>query len=303
MYRAHTTSVGDGFRSGYNQLPSFLGNTSGVRTGNLLSKPNFSNNARVSANIYTSLAAGGQYIPLTPLIASGWFELRQNAKTKYLQFKASNTGNGTLQIPPMKADTQGTRLLINALSGAGSLCIVSYYDMYDRESVVIGTSLVNFQPSGNISKLVSIYVVTTATTNLEISVQHALGNPYFDMNNKRVDLLAFMKNGSTLQGSSATATYGTFLNPFIARTMQLTSAITPINQYLVTTTQNPATIPSISRLNNNTQSAPANIKTNIMMLQNNPNVLGVERNKFNPEMARAAEGWTPNSNFWTNWIS
>lgn len=302
MYRAHTTSVGDGYRSGYNQLPSFLGNTTGVRTGNLLTKPSFGNNNRLTVNVYTNLPVGGQYLNLNALVSpTGWFEYGQNPKTKYLQFRGGVSGNGTLQINPMKADTMGTRLLINATSGAGSLCIISYYDIYDRESVVISTSLANFQPNANISKLVSIYVVPTSITNLDISVQHLHACPYFDMNNKDAKLPSFMKVGR-LMGATAAATYGTFQNPSINRTMWMNRPAES-TQYAVSTSQNPNTLPGVGRLSNNSVVTSTQIKLGFFMLQNNPNVLGTERNKFIPDMARVAEGWTPNSGFWTNWVN
>ena len=83
MYRAHTTSIGDGYRCGNNMMPNALGSVSGVRTGNLVTNPYFGNNNRIGVANFAGLPVGGQFLDLSLLVASGWWEMGQNPKTKF----------------------------------------------------------------------------------------------------------------------------------------------------------------------------------------------------------------------------
>lgn len=296
MYRAHTTSVGDGFRSGNNVMPGSLGTTTGVRTGNLVTNSYFGTNARLGNFTYTGIPVGTQYLDLSVLVSTGYWEMGENALGKYIKNTVPKTGDTLTQLDPMNVKEVGTGLLIQPTNATN--LVLSGYDLYDRKVVMLFPSPATTQSFTALSKITSVRFDVSATATCAFSSNQNLGVPYYTFTQPNAQSSINRISGSLI--SLAQANSVPFTNFSILAGLTRTRAAL---NYAGTNIDNPTLIGRYSRI------AGSPLFTNgvtyyIQMLQNNPTALGVEENSFNPDISRAAMGWySQNLDKWKGWAT
>lgn len=299
MYRSHTTSVGDGFRSGNNAMPGSLGGSSGVRTGNLVTNPEYGITASINIFTWTGLSPGKQYLPLTPLISSVWIRTGNNPISKYIEQQVGFGGEASTQIAPMMAKDTGYSLYFDLAGVTANKFVVSGFDMYDRKVTYGQNSPGAFlETEGVMNRITSIYVDLQTGTSISLEGFVSSGYPYFNYN-QVAGQMSYAKQGDTI-GYNASAGGVPFTNFQLSATNFTTF---PANRQL-----NPGAFPNntaLPKLTPNGVVSPINSSMGMkyQVIQINPTQAGSPAQTFNPVTSRGAMGWMPNTNDWKEWVS
>lgn len=296
MYRPHTTSVGDGFRSGSNVMPFSLGTNKGVKVGNLVTNFQYANTTR-SNLLSIPGPAGPQYVNLNLLGVTSSFRIRQNGRTKYIEYVVPLIEPVTQQLDCVRTKSTGVGYSFSGLTA--NKIIVSGYDMYDRQVTYSAYSqTTDFIPAGALTKITSIFIDKVGTGNFIFRTRQNIGAQYYNYG-QNPNLNSYMHGGRSITSYVNTPPQYNFAN--LSARNDFTMVNAPISQALVKTNPNAQNMNEYNNVvsNGNTNLGFGTFFT--QMLQNLPTSQGVEANSFDPDKARAIMGWVPNSDGWTGW--